>query len=149
MPTKRTRRKNRTVVVVQFAAPRRGVPRAASFHRWALASSEGMNRVLLRIVGAREGRLLNRDFRKKDRPTNVLSFSDGRQGDIVLCHPVIAREARAQRKSVAAHYAHLVVHGMLHLRGHRHGRKQDAARMERAEIRILARLGFPDPYTIE
>ena len=77
----------------------------------------------------------------------MLSFAYGKgAGDIVLCHPVIAREARAQGKSLAAHYAHLVVHGVLHLRGHDHVRKRDAARMERAEIRILARLGFADPY---
>jgi probable rRNA maturation factor len=149
MPTKKIRRKNRTIVTVQFAVPRRGVPGAASLRRWALASSGVAGRVLMRIVGAREGRLLNRDFRRSDRATNVLSFSYDGQGDIVLCHPVVVREARAQGKSVAAHYAHLVIHGMLHLRGHRHARKRDAARMERAEIRVLARLGFSDPYTIE
>jgi probable rRNA maturation factor len=149
MPTKKTRRKNRTIVVVQFAVPRRGVPGAVSLRRWALASSGGARRVLMRIVGAREGRLLNRNFRRSDRPTNVLSFSYDGQGDIVLCHPVVVREARAQGKSIAAHYAHLVIHGMLHLRGHRHAGKRDAARMERAEIRVLARLGFSDPYTIE
>jgi probable rRNA maturation factor len=148
MPTKKTRRKNSAAVAVQFAVPRRGVPAAAAFHRWALASGDGLKGVLLRIVGAREGRLLNRNFRGKDHPTTVLSFSYGGQRDIVLCHPVVLREARAQGKSVAAHYAHLVVHGMLHLRGHRHEKKSDAARMERAEIRVLARLGFPDPYTL-
>jgi len=70
-------------------------------------------------------------------------------GDIVLCHPVIRREARAQGKSLAAHYAHLVVHGMLHLRGMTHARAAEAARMERAEIRILRRLGVADPYTVK
>jgi probable rRNA maturation factor len=108
-----------------------------------------MKQVNLRVVGGREGRLLNRTFRKKDRPTNVLSFSYGGQGDVVLCHPVIAREARAQRKTLAAHYAHLVVHGMLHLGGYEHGKKAQASRMEAAEIRLLARLGFRNPYTIE
>jgi probable rRNA maturation factor len=149
MPTKKTRRKSRTIVDVQFAVPRRGVPGAASLRRWALAGSGAATRVVVRVVGAREGRLLNRNFRRRDHPTNVLSFSYDRQGDIVLCHPVVVREARAQGKSVAAHYAHLVIHGMLHLRGHRHARKADAARMERAEIRVLGRLGFADPYTIE
>jgi probable rRNA maturation factor len=105
--------------------------------------------VNLRVVGAREGRLLNRTFRKKDRPTNVLSFSYGREGDVVLCHPVIAREARAQGKALAAHYAHLVVHGMLHLGGYGHDKEAEASRMEAAEIRLLARLGLPNPYTIE
>jgi len=80
----------------------------------------------------------------------VLSFPYGRgSGDIVLCHPVIAREARAQGKSIAAHYAHLVVHGILHLRGYDHEKKRDAERMERREIRILRRLGFADPYTVK
>jgi len=105
--------------------------------------------VTLRIVGEREGRRLNKTFRKMNRPTNVLSFSHGTQGDIVLCHPVIAREARTQAKSLRAHYAHLVVHGVLHLRGYTHEKKHDADRMERAEIRILRRLGQRNPYAVE
>ncbi len=105
--------------------------------------------VTLRVVGEREGRRLNRTFRKMNRPTNVLSFSYGRQGDIVLCHRVIAREARAHGKSLRAHYAHLVVHGMLHLRGLDHGDKRAAARMELEEIRILRRIGFGNPYAVE
>jgi probable rRNA maturation factor len=102
--------------------------------------------VNLRIVGEREGRALNRTFRKKDYATNVLSFHSG---DVVLCHPVIQREARAQGKSVTAHYAHLVVHGVLHLRGYAHEKKRDAARMEAREIRLLRRAGFRNPYTVE
>ena len=98
----------------------------------------------LRIVGAREGRRLNGTFRKKDRPTNVLSFPLGGEGDIVLCHPVVVREAREQGKRVAAHYAHLVVHGVLHLRGFAHG-----AAMERREARILRGFGVPNPYTLD
>jgi probable rRNA maturation factor len=105
---------------------------------------------MLRIVGSPEGRRLNKKFRKKNRPTNVLSFSYGKgAGDIVLCHPVVAREARAQGKSIAAHYAHLVVHGALHLRGYDHAAKAQAAKMERREIRILRRLGFDDPYELK
>jgi probable rRNA maturation factor len=129
--------------VVQFAIPRRGLPSAASFRRWA----RGASGVTIRIVAAREGRRLNASFRKMDHATNVLSFpyGDG-SGDVVLCHPVIAREARAQGKTLAAHYAHLVVHGILHLRGHDHLKKRAAARMEREEVRILRRLGFADPY---
>ena len=104
----------------------------------------------MRIVGAREARSLNRTFGKIDRATNVLSFSYGRrQGDVVLCHPVIARQARAQRKTLAAHYAHLVVHAMLHLRGHDHGKKMRASRMESAEIRILRRFGLGNPYELK
>ena len=104
----------------------------------------------MRIVGQAEGRRLNRSYRKKNYATNVLSFPYGEgRGDVVLCHPVIAREARAQGKSVAAHYAHLVAHGILHLRGYRHERKAEAQRMARAEIRLLQRAGFRNPYTVE
>jgi probable rRNA maturation factor len=124
---------------VQYAVPRRGVPAAQTLRSWA--ASVASFPVTLRIVGAREGRRLNKSYRGKARPTNVLSFHSG---DIVLCHPVIAREARAQGKSVRAHYAHLVMHGVLHLRGHAHGR-----RMEQKEIRLLRRFGFRNPYTVE
>ena len=93
---------------------------------------------------------MNLHYRRKNKPTNVLSFPYGKgDGDIVLCHPVIAREARAQGKSLAAHYAHLVVHGVLHLRGYAHEKKREASRMEREEIRLLARAGFGNPYTVE
>jgi probable rRNA maturation factor len=114
------------------------------FRRWARAASGSS--VTLRIVGEREGRRLNRTYRKKSRATNVLTFDTG---DVVLCHPVIRREARAQGKSVAAHYAHLVVHGILHLRGYDHEKKRDAARMEAREVRILRRAGIRDPYAVE
>ena len=100
--------------------------------------------VTIRVVGRAEGRRLNFQYRKKAYATNVLSFPYGKSGDLVLCHPVIAREARAQGKSARAHYAHLVVHGMLHLRGHAHGKG-----MEAREIRLLRRLGFRNPYTLE
>ena len=103
--------------------------------------------VTLRVVDAREARRLNGKYRTKTYATNVLSFpyGDG-SGDVLLCHPVIALEAKQQGKTLRAHYAHLVVHGVLHLRGHNHLRKNDAVRMERAEIRILRSLGFADPY---
>jgi probable rRNA maturation factor len=140
---KRPRRNRiRHKVDVQFAVPRRGLPSAAAFRRWAA----GFPGITLRIVGASEGRRLNRTYRKNNTATNVLTFHTG---DIVLCHPVILKEARQQRKSLRAHYAHLVVHGALHSRGYDHERERDAARMERAEIRILRRLGFRNPYAIE
>jgi probable rRNA maturation factor len=108
-------------------------------------------RVTVRFVGTAEGRRLNREFRRRDRATNVLAFAypadDGRlAGDLVLCAPVVAREARDQAKPLRAHYAHLTIHGALHLCGHDHDRRRSAARMEAAEKRILAGLGFPDPY---
>ena len=125
----------------------RSAPPAASLRKYARAAIQSGAQVTLRVVGVGEGRFLNSSFRKRNYATNVLSFSYGRRhGDVVLCHPVIKREARAQRKSLAAHYAHLIVHGILHLRGHDHLRKSDAARMEKTEIRLLRRLGFGDPY---
>ena len=137
-----TRARRKSSVAVQFAAARRGIPSAARLRKWTL----GHPGITLRIVGEREARRINKQFRKTDRATNVLSFDTG---DIVLCHPVIAREARQQGKTIAAHYAHLVVHGVLHLRGYGHEKKREAARMARAERRILARLGFPDPYAVK
>ena len=133
---------------MQYAVPRRGVPAAAALARWARAARP-VRGLTVRIVGTREGRALNRRFRRRARATNVLSFTYGGEGDIVLCHPVVAREAREQGKSVRAHYAHLVVHGVLHLRGYVHDDKASARRMEAREIRILRRLGFGDPYTVE
>jgi probable rRNA maturation factor len=120
------------------------VPSTAFLRKWALAASRSP--LTLRVVGESEGRALNKTFRGKDRATNVLTFDTG---DIVLCHPVIRREARAQGKTVAAHYAHLVVHGCLHLRGYDHEKKRDAARMEAREIRILWRAGIGNPYAVE
>jgi probable rRNA maturation factor len=129
-------------LVIQFAVPRRGLPSAAAFRRWLPAISG----ITVRIVGAREGLLLNRRFRGKGKATNVLTFATG---DIVLCAPVIRREARAQGKSLSAHYAHLVVHGLLHLQGYDHVKKRDAERMEAKEIRLLRGLGFANPYQVK
>ena len=132
---------------MQYAVPRRGVPSAASLRK---VVGPCKTPVTLRIVGAREGRRLNRTFRKKNYATNVLTFAYGRgAGDLILCHPVIAREAREQGKTLAAHYAHMVVHGLLHLRGYDHEKKREAERMERAEARLLRRAGFRNPYTVE
>ena len=145
----RTRRPKPTnKVTVQYRVPRRGVPSASTLRSWAGAVSS--RPVTLRIVGQREGRALNRQFRKRDYATNVLSFKYGEMsGDIVLCHPVIVREAREQRKSVRAHYAHLVVHGVLHLGGYGHDTNATAKHMEAREIAILRRMGLADPYAVE
>jgi probable rRNA maturation factor len=135
-------------VVVQRAVS--GSPSARLLRRFALAAARAGAETTVRIVGAAASKRLNRLYRGKAHAANVLSFAyDRHRGDVVLCHPLIAKEAKQQRKSLVAHYAHLVVHGMLHLRGHDHLRKRDAARMERAEIRILRRLGFADPYTLK
>ena len=147
MPTTGKRAKSRPPSAIAVQRAVRAAPPAAFLRRCALAASPGQREITLRIVGAAEGRALNRAFRRRDYATNVLSFPyDARRGDIVLCHPVIAREARRQGKRLHNHYAHLVVHGVLHLRGRDHERAAEAARMERAEVRILRRLGVGDPY---
>jgi probable rRNA maturation factor len=143
-------RSPRLSLSVQYAVRAQGLPSRAQFRRWAQAALERDARVTVRIVGGGEGRVLNRNFRGKDRPTNVLTFvmreRPRLEGDLALCAPVIAREARDQRKSASAHYAHLVVHGVLHLQGYDHERNREAREMERRETHIVTRLGFPDPY---
>ena len=138
-------------LTVQYATRSRNVPKASELRKWVRAALRADARVTVRLVGVAEARKLNRRFRGKDYATNVLTFvSRGRppyDGDLALCAPVVSREARAQRKSVAAHYAHLTVHGVLHLQGYAHEHDIEAARMEKRETRILKRLGYPDPYT--
>ncbi len=144
---------------VSYAAPRRGIPSAAGFRRWVEAALAGARyrksaELAIHIVGRREGRVLNRQYRGKDYATNVLSFpvelprgvSVPLLGDIVICAPVVAREAREQGKLSRDHYAHLTVHGVLHLLGYDHQRDADAMRMEALETRVLAALGIDDPY---
>ena len=138
-------------LAVQYAAPRRGLPAVRSIQRWAAAAQERSLHATVRFVGVREGRQLNRQYRNKDYATNVLSFSyeaqtDAIHGDLVLCAPVVAREAREQKKLLRAHYAHLIVHGMLHLQGYDHELEAPAQEMEQREIVILRALDFADPY---
>jgi probable rRNA maturation factor len=107
--------------------------------------------ITVRIVGEDESRALNKDYRYKDKPTNVLTFNYAQtptvMADIVICAPVVAEEARAQGKTLAAHYAHLLVHGVLHAQGWDHETSlADAKAMEAREIEILTGLGLPDPY---
>jgi probable rRNA maturation factor len=138
------------VLEVQLATRSRRAPASAQFRRWVRASLARPADVTLRIVGGREGEALNREFRGRPHATNVLAFcyrDRGRlAGDIVLCAPVIAREARAQGKVLEAHYAHLTVHGLLHLQGYDHDNSRKARIMEAREVAILRQLGFPDPY---
>jgi len=138
------------VLTLQYATARKGLPHRRTVERCLAASMRRTAQVTVRFVGAREGRALNRQYRDRDYATNVLTFvySEGRplQGDLVICAPVVAREARAQSKSVAAHHAHLLVHGFLHLQGHDHEDDIAAESMEALERSILARLGYPDPY---
>jgi probable rRNA maturation factor len=192
-------------VTVQLASSRRGVPHARNLNRWAQAACEkrlprGNDEIALtiRVVGAAESRRLNRTWRNKDKPTNVLSFpgaphldssrasaphprgratspkgrgedrgrgeeeflpsplgrgqgegllGEGLElGDLAICAPVVAREAREQGKPAQAHWAHMVIHGVLHLLGYDHENDRDAAVMEAREVKILAQFGYSDPY---
>lgn len=146
-------------VSVSYGLPRAGLPAALSFRRWVAAACEGRIRkadLALRIVDAKEGLALNRHYRGKDCATNVLSFPAELPegvvmllpllGDLVICAPIVAREAKEQGKPLNAHYAHLTVHGTLHLLGLDHEDEREAEAMELLERRILAGLGIDDPY---
>ncbi len=134
----------------QRAVAANGIPSAVSFRSWAdAARGRRKGEITLRIVSADEGRALNQSWRGKDYATNVLSFPMGEKdylGDIVICAEVVAREAAEQHKTPRAHWAHMVVHGVLHLMGHDHIVDDEAEKMEALERRLLARLGFSDPY---
>ena len=136
--------------MVQYATESSEAPARPQFRRWVKAALQRDAEVALRLVDEAEGRDLNRQFRGKDYATNVLTFVyDDTQpltGDIVLCAPVVQQEAQQQHKDVIAHYAHLTVHGILHLQGYDHVADAEAAEMEQLEIAILAKLGYPDPY---
>ncbi|HUO43983.1 MAG TPA: rRNA maturation RNase YbeY [Burkholderiales bacterium] len=138
------------MLTVQYGLRAGRRPSRAKLARWTRAALARAAQITLRIADTREARRLNRRFRGRDYATNVLSFvyRERRplQGDIVLCAPVVAREARERGISADAHYAHLVVHGVLHLQGYDHRRAREAKRMERREARILAGLGCADPY---
>lgn len=144
-------------VTVQYALPRRGVPAPQSFRRWVAAVLAGRRKraeVVVRVVDADESAELNETYRRKKGPTNVLSFPfempAGLEvpllGDIVICAPVVAREALEQGKEERAHWAHMTVHGVLHLLGYDHLDDDQARVMEGLEREILAKLGYPDPY---
>jgi probable rRNA maturation factor len=156
-------------VDVQFAARRPWVPSIAQIRTWVSVAIDRAPRrhipgarragaaalvVSVQVVGARAGRELNLRYRGKDKPTNVLSFEGaGRQasgehnlGDIVICAPVLAREAREQGKAARAHWAHIVVHGTLHLLGFDHLQPAQARAMESLETQIIESMGFSDPY---
>ncbi|MBK8741537.1 MAG: rRNA maturation RNase YbeY [Betaproteobacteria bacterium] len=146
-------------LTVQRAVATAGLPVRSTLRRWLLRALRRDATVTVRFVGAAEGRRLNREFRGKDYATNVLTFvydaaaapaaargAAPLTGDIALCVPVLRREARAARKTLRAHCAHLVIHGALHLQGFDHQSAKDARVMEALETRLLAALGYGDPY---
>ncbi|MBN8888280.1 MAG: rRNA maturation RNase YbeY [Rudaea sp.] len=146
-------------VALSYAIPRRGLPAATAFRAWVAAALVGARRrvpaeLSIRLVGTAEGREFNRTYRGRDYATNVLSFPAELPrgvklpllGDLVICAPVVAREAAEQGKAPRDHYAHLTVHGVLHLLGYDHENDRDAQKMEALERRILAGLGIADPY---
>ena len=147
---------------VQYAVRAEGIPDEAALRRWVeavLADCEDDAGLVIRVVDERESQALNRAYRDRDRPTNVLSFPfeappgvppevvGHHLGDLVICAPVVAREAREQGKPLPAHWAHMVVHGVLHLRGFDHQNESQAREMEGHERAILGALGFDDPYS--
>jgi len=139
---------------VQYASEAADVPDRARFRRWVGAALKKPALVTLRLVDEAEGRVLNRDFRGKDYATNVLTFSYGEEtgtlsGDVVICAPVVEREAHEQGKILLEHYAHLTVHGVLHLQGYDHENERQAREMESLEVEIMRKLGFNDPYASE
>ena len=140
---------------VQYAAKPEDAPTRAQFRRWVKAALRQDAEIALRIVDEEEGRGLNRDYRSKGYATNVLTFIYNDKfpgaeltlaGDIVLCAPVVTREALEQDKPVEAHYAHLTVHAVLHLQGYEHESDEQARQMEALEIQIVTKLGYSDPY---
>ena len=149
------------VLEVQFASDAAGLPSRENLETWARTAAsggEGTSGLVIRIVDEAEGRRLNHAYRGRDRATNVLSFPfepppgvppgavGDHLGDLVVCAPVVHREALEQRKAPEAHWAHMVVHGVLHLLGYDHQNDADAALMEDREREILRGLGYPDPY---
>jgi probable rRNA maturation factor len=137
---------------VQYASAAAGIPTRPQFRRWASAALQRDVQIALRIVDAQEGQALNRDYRGKDYATNVLTFvyddTEPLSGDIVICAPVVAREAQEQGKALQAHYAHMTLHAVLHLQGYDHENEAEAAEMEALETALMAKLGYPAPYAV-
>jgi probable rRNA maturation factor len=144
--------KPKLALSVQYAAKPDDVPSRGRIRRWVQAALQKPAELTVRVVVEDEGRTLNRDYRGKDYATNVLTFvyddAPVLAGDIVLCAPVVSREAHEQGKTSEAHYAHLVVHGVLHLQGCDHENDADAQAMEALETGILKGLGYDDPYRV-
>lgn len=140
----------RLSLAVQYASVAQNLPTRGQFRRWFSAAMQRDLSVTLRIVDEAEGRELNRNYRGKDYATNVLTFvydeAQPLAGDVVICAPVVEREATVQHKILRAHYAHLAIHAALHLQGYDHENEADAAGMETLETALMLKLHYPDPY---
>jgi probable rRNA maturation factor len=138
---------------VQFASEADALPSRAQIRRWVVAALEHNAEITVRIVDAEEAQALNQDYREKTYVPNVLTFEYGEiapgllGGDVVICAPVVEREAREQGKLLKDHYAHMTIHGVLHLQGYDHIEPADADVMESREAAILKRFHIPNPYT--
>jgi probable rRNA maturation factor len=137
---------------VQYASKAKILPSRHKFRRWVKAALEQDVQIALRLVDELEGRALNLSYRNKDYATNVLTFVyddvDPLYGDVVICAPVVAREAKEQSKDLLAHYAHLTIHAALHLQGYDHEKKRDAEKMEARETALMLKLRYPAPYLV-
>ncbi|HZW24281.1 MAG TPA: rRNA maturation RNase YbeY [Gallionella sp.] len=134
---------------VQYASNSECIPSRPQFRRWAQKALQRDVSLTLRVVDETEGRELNKAYRGKDYATNVLTFvldDEPLYGDIIVCAPVVEREAREQRKELLAHYAHMTIHALLHLQGYDHENDDDAAEMEALETKLMLELRYPDPY---
>lgn len=137
---------------VQYASKARKQPTRQQFRRWVKVALEQDVQIALRIVDELEGRALNLSYRNKDYATNVLTFvyddTNPLYGDVVICAPVVEREAKEQSKDLLAHYAHLTIHAALHLQGYDHEKKRDAGKMEARETALMLKLRYPAPYLV-
>ncbi|MEI7841823.1 MAG: rRNA maturation RNase YbeY [Gallionellaceae bacterium] len=139
-------------LAVQYGSNAKNIPTRQQFRRWVKVALEQDVQIALRIVDELEGRALNASYRDKDYATNVLTFVYDDEtplyADVVICAPVVAREAKEQGKELIAHYAHLTLHAALHLQGYDHEKKRDAEVMEARETALMLKLRYPAPYLI-
>lgn len=141
--------KNSFSIFIQDTIHKRKQISKKQCQKWLSFVAKNQSKITLRIVNENESQRLNKQFRNKDTATNILSFlmlEDPIEGDLVLCHPVIKKEAKAQNKKIRDHYTHLIIHGYLHLLGYDHQNNTDADKMEKMERKVLSKLNIDDPY---
>jgi len=144
-----SKKSHKLSLTVQYASDATSVPTRAQLRRWIRVALQRDVSMTLRIVDAAEGRELNRNYRGKDYATNVLTFvydDEPLYGDVIICAPVVEKEAAEQRKELLAHYAHMTIHALLHLQGYDHENEAEATEMEALETGLMLKLRYPDPY---